>query len=61
MSSQIIQWQDMDTSFTFDTDDSEPVLMMTDGVSSERQEYMVSITPHMVQSNEVAHIDFLSQ
>lgn len=32
--------QDMDVSCTFDKDDSELVLMMTDGVSSEREKCM---------------------
>lgn len=53
----------MDASCTFDKDDSEPALMMTDGVSSEREIYIyiyVHITAHMAQSNEVAYIQFLS-
>lgn len=41
----------MDVSCTFDKDGSELVLMMTDGVSSEREKMFVHITARMTQSN----------
>lgn len=43
----------MDVSYTFDKDDSELVLMMTDGVSSEKQMRILQLARHRVMKQQI--------